>query len=816
MLKLYKEPFVGKYHGNDSPILLGIGDICDGKNVRKAGPRGGWKPRKGCTLHNTTTIAAAPVKSLHQYTHPRNSDYHFIAQCNSNLYDATNDPPATGTTFGSSISTLAGTTSGFSDMVKEWWLYADGSGGPVVWGGDTPFCTGFVVWDNSESAYIDYTRIVSDNDSSTEAIVLGAASDVYYVCSPEIAEAITLDLGSTVNAAAATATVSSWQSGAWSDRSASDGTAAAGATHAIDGSLTWTRSANDTMRVIGGIMGYWYKVSFSGALTGSVDVISCKVICDPARMTNKWNGVYQIPTGIRFYDASATEYEDYLGQLSNVSTSQYLQLNDATTSDFIYIKSPEPLCGLGFGVVAGYEQTDNAQVDSIEYWDGDSWNAITTGIIDETLDGGADSSFAQSGTIWWNAAGLTVHKRTMPFDSGPGYWYRVSWDATLTNAGDDIRVCFITTATFPKALGAYSGVVEFKGRALLWGDTEFPNRLRFSAYDAPDCFSGDDSGYTDIFGNMEEIVCAKRFYNELLVFKEHSIWLLEGYDPSTFGVARVSETVGTCAPKSVQIAEAGFPGMNVNEPLTIVAFMDTDGVYVIDGKKPRKVSGPVDHYFNTEYSTAIGASNIPDCHAHIDPLNNEYQLHGSFLETVSTLVYNYVSDEWYPPFDRNSSVLLAMSSAVTLRGTDGRYYCYAGAYTGYVARLENDTTDKNSSNQDVIITHQIKTRAISLEQKLSTTLRFDFRRANIEAQARSSGTITTKFYKDLATSGTTIAIPAAISLVNTGYNLVTDGLDVSQYDCSCFQLEFIAATADLELEIWSILYEVEARGEIAV
>ena len=157
-------------------------------------------------------------------------------------------------------------------------------------------------------------------------------------------------------------------------------------------------------------------------------------------------------------------------------------------------------------------------------------------------------------------------------------------------------------------------------------DPEFPNRLRFSAKDRPDCFSGTDSGYTDAFGDMSEIVAVKRFFNELIVWKANSVWLLEGWAPENFGVARVADTIGCCAAQSAVVVETGYPTMKADEPLSIAIWMDTDGIYVLDGRKPRKASADVDQYFNTEYATAITATKLGNCQAFPDRMNNEYHL----------------------------------------------------------------------------------------------------------------------------------------------------------------------------------------------
>jgi len=830
MIKMFKEPFTGNYNGITPATLLPVGSVSDGLNVRKIGEGGGWKPRKGCTVHNTTapgcSAATTGFLSLHQYTHPRNEDYHFLGQfaCTGDggvLYDATDDPPASGTTFGTSIkSSLSETVPGFSTMVGEHFFYADGSGRPIVWGGDLPFCSGFIAHfdigdTGTPDTYVDYTREVIDNRTGTMAVLRADVHDVYYVCSPEIASAVKLTLGTTVNLEASVLTVESWQAGAWDSRTSDaawdDGTDdPAGDTHGKTGTVTWTVQTLDTMRVIGGIMGYWYKFSFSGVLTAGVQITKCQVVFAAQSLTNKWNGVYEYPTAVRFFDQSTGEYIDATGKVLNESTSQYMQIGSMNTADFILVKSAEPLTAIGFAMVVDYTQQEASKVDQIDVWSGTSWTAVTTGIIDETLDEAGDSSLAQTGTIWFNAAAVTAKRRTFDWDSIPGYWYRVSIDTTLTDT--DVRVFMMATAMFPEVLAAADGVIEFKNRLFTWGDPEYPNRLRYSANGRPDCFSGSDSGYTDAFGDMKPITCALRFYNELIVWKEDSVWLLEGFSPQTFGTLRIADTIGLASPKSAVVVETGYPAMKTDEPLSIALWQDTDGVYVLDGRKPKKVSGPVDHYFNTEYTTAIAAASINNRQAFVDPLNNEYHL----LLPTSELVYNYVRAEWYPPWERNVDLVCGIS----LRGTDNRYYTYGGDAAGTVYRLENDTTDKaeNAASPyytDVAISHKIKTRAISVKQPEATTLRFSFRKLWVEGKAQDNPTaITTTFFKNMIDTGTALAVPAAIDMEVDDHGLAFDGLDTSQEGCVCFELEFSLNSADLEMELWSFLYQLEARGEI--
>src|SRR4030042_305941 len=96
----------------------------------------GWKTREGYTKHNTTALGAYQVKSLHQFVHKDMGTRLFIAQANDNLYSATNDPPAAGTPFGSSVLALtasAGVAS--SDMVGDDWIGTAHGTDPWAWSG---------------------------------------------------------------------------------------------------------------------------------------------------------------------------------------------------------------------------------------------------------------------------------------------------------------------------------------------------------------------------------------------------------------------------------------------------------------------------------------------------------------------------------------------------------------------------------------------------------------------------------------------------------------------------------------------------------
>ncbi len=807
-LVITREDFNGKYDGVTPSILLPPGSVTDGLNMRKVSKAGGWKSRKGCALHNTTAAeSGAEIKSLHQYKHPYNSDYHFIAQVNSKLIDSTDDPPAAGTSFGSDLGVAVGTTAGFSCVVNDKFCYADGSGTPVVYAGTAPYPLAVFTFQNSDSSYTDYTREAIDGRSTTVVNILAGANDKIYILTHERISAVTFDL-TAVNSTARTLAVKAYRSGSWSAVSSlSDGTASGGAPFAQDGTVSWTASANDTLAVVGNVMGYGYEFSWDGTLSGTVTAAKITVTMAAATITNKWSGKFEWANGALFYDQSAGQYVEALGKLTNESDSQYLDISSATTSDYIYLKAAEPICGVGFGVANGYGNTADAQIDLIEYWSGSAWTTCGT-LSDTTLDGGGDSSFAQTGRIFFNAGQLTPVKRIFESDKVPGYWYRVSWDAGLST---NTRIYAALYAAQPESLPAYSGCVEFKGRLFLWGDPQYKNRLRYSGYAKYDSFSGSDSGYTDAFGGEDSILCAIKFYNELVVFKKNSVFLLEGYSPSTFGILKLADTVGIASPKSAQTVEVGYASMHADEGVNIVIWQDTDGIYVLDGRKPKKISDPVSHYFDPEFSTCIAAANIESLQAFIDPLKNEYHL----LIPSYELVYNYVADEWYPPFQRQ----IVLTTGLSLRGTDNRYYTYGGSASGFVMKLETDTTDKTTANADQAIVHRVKTRAITSlvadqggRLYFSPTMRFVVNGAKLIAKARSSGNATVKAYYDLASSATTLTSSA--SLINSGKALAEPSVAINQPNLTCIEFEFYMASADVEMELWSFHYGTETQGRI--
>jgi hypothetical protein len=1018
-LKMYKEKFVGKYNGVVPATLLPPGWISGGVNIRKvSGGGGGWKVRKGCALHNTTAAqSGTAIKSLHQYTNPRSLDYHFLAQCNSKLLKETaaaKNPPAVDASYGTDLGVTVGTSPGVSCVVEEDLFYADGSGRPIVWGGNTPYCLGWIVYDGTDEDYNDYSIQASDGRTDTYAYAFGGTDDAIYICSPEIASGIKLTI-STANAQTATLKVYSWVNGAWQERSTGydDGTLSGGKTMAETGTISWTKNATDEMMILEGIMGYWYKLvpqaeigstlrgdgisnadiinetcdalgswidddentgastqethsgrevfkfytnddgriaqrsldigtigaSFSlsfemypsvavsanymlisvdngdilfqirfradavevydgsawnevatatknvayqkwtidvdsstpasatcniyldgylvaadadcsdtagvatdglckmnltqsgsgtnvvyinyfkvgsdqGQITDApVKVTKCQLTQPASLVTNKWDGSYSYVTGCVKH-ASHRGYTDNFADVVDGATGTYLALSDiGDDHEGVFLKTPEPATAFEFLFITQVN-TGTVAVARIEYFDGNQWQRVTTGIVDGTASGAV--ACAKDGVIEFQGHLMSPVLSTMLLydvddaisinDDVPGYWYKIVWDAVMVSSP---RIYSIKYAPSPTTLPTCKGVVEFDGRLFLWGIDEYANRLRYSAYRQPDVFTGDDSGYTGAFGGLDKPIAVVNFENTLVVLKKNSIWALGGNSTDGYTTTRITANVGISSPASVQVSEVGSPVMHALEVRRVLIWQDVDGIYLYDGSKTKKASGAVDQFFNPEYTaTAIAAANIATLGSFIDPTNNEYHL----LIPGGELVYNYVSDEWYPPWDRS----LDLTFGISLKGTDGRDYTYGVTSGGFICKLENDTSDKDAANADVIISHSVKTRALSVGEEEGITFKFTLRRLWAELKARSEGTITTETFGDMASSGAAQATPSDMSMVAAGKTVAVPHLDTKEEGLSCVQIEHSLAAADQEMEIWGIIYEAEVRGEIGV
>jgi hypothetical protein len=812
------EPFVerltGEYDGVAFPDFLPEGSLSDGKNMRKISALGGWKPRKGYSLLNTTAAAAAPL-GVWSYQNKATKDYHIISQIDADLRDMTSnqeellteggevllaedgealavtvtaEPFTEATSIGTSIfSGVSGEVPGFAAIVGDEFIFADGSGAPVICGGESPLCEALLL--ASGTSFVDYSTEVRDSNSDTYAAIPASGTPVYYVCSKERASGILLNFGS-VNTNNVSVTIAARRSGSWTNVSGQNDGTAGTYTHDTDGTIEWTASSSDESFILGNRMGYWYRVTFSGTPT-AVQILKCRVVRAASRMTNKWDGTYRYPTGAMYYDASAGVYQDRLGAVTSVSEDEYMDLASGTTSDFLYIKAPEPVAIFGFAIPEGQINSANAQIDTVEYFNG-AWTSI--GFADTTLDGGADSSFGQTGFVKLTASHAPAELiLDGSGDTVPGYWYRISWDAALSA---ETRIYTIVYGAQPADFSTIEGVVEFQGRAIYWGHPNYPNRLIRSPYERPDELCTLEEKLSQPCGSGTIIACVV-LQDILVVLLDNGVY----YTPDGYTMKVVSHKVGIVARAGFAISEFGDKQMNQEQVQSVALWPDSDGVYKFDKTGLAKISGAIDHYFNPVYDTVLTAEEMQGLQAKVNPLSNEYHL----VLPSTELVYALETDEWYPPWER----ALPLQTINVLKDKNDRYRIVGGAQAGFLLLLDEADNDRDSSNAEVAIEHSIKTREFT-----SKTLVMEFlvRRIWAMMKAQTSGSVVCKIYPEHASSGTTEEVPAAITLVKSGKTYGIDNLDMSQEEITSFSIELTCNAVDTEMWVMWLAFLIEETG----
>jgi hypothetical protein len=127
-------------------IALEPGAIVSAQNMKRPAPgiMAGWGPRRGMAKNNSTAIGAYPIATLHQFINPTFGTRCFMAQTNDKVYLATNDPPDTGTTFGTVKFTLTASSGDmYSDSIGDDWAGAASGTNPIAWSGGTAYPDGF-------------------------------------------------------------------------------------------------------------------------------------------------------------------------------------------------------------------------------------------------------------------------------------------------------------------------------------------------------------------------------------------------------------------------------------------------------------------------------------------------------------------------------------------------------------------------------------------------------------------------------------------------------------------------------------------------
>jgi len=769
----------------------------------------GWKTREGYTDHNTTTLGAYQIKSLHQFVNKDIGTRAFIAQANDNLYSATNDPPAAGTTFGSSVYALTASTGvAFSDRVGDDWVGAANGTTPWAWSGGTAYPDGVLI-DRAGTAttyHNGYDKVRDTNASTYITWAQDATADVYIGFRRRLKGLnITITAG-TGNIVAANLSVKAMRSSSWAavtGMPSGDGTRdTATSTKSFNqsGAITWTASSLDEPYVLPGTTShlFWYKLELDADVTDGIKVEKITVIEDCQAQTNLWSGRYNQALGVIL--ETSTGYENYTSECVDGSDYSYMDVGGLTTSYAIYAGFSYPAFGIGLQITGdGVNEgnIDTAATATVSYW-----NAVTSGwvsvgaISDGTMSG--TYSLNHSGLIQWNGQAIYEDKREFADIPLSLYWYKIAWNVTLplkiyiwdvaqTQKPD-------TVVPFPK----YDGIMEYNGRAIYWPGYVYKSGLDYSEEEYSYVLNGPRAGSTgNIFGPGTVNAAAKLHSYAVISTKDpYRLYLLEGKVPRKFDELLLSAKVGCLAPHTMVTIEDNVRIFSTDRAVHSVIFLSHDGVYLTDGMTVMNISQAISDLFN-DTAPYIEMSTADDSYAWIDytekTVHFAVPINTTGTGTQSTLnreiVYNYITDEWYDQVVRANPA----ACGIDLIDSNNERLPYIGDYAGYVYRC--DGADDSGSGVTAYVT---TADFVPVAGQLGDALNYQSTITSIKAKAKakSSGAITLTLYPDNKSTGVTPT--STINMISSGYGYAQGRVPVNEFG-ETFSIKF---QSDNPLEIY--------------
>lgn len=665
----------------------------------------GFETRKGYSKHNSTAYNASSNSPLnmYQFRKGKNVERHFLVQFgNNNLLEATNDPPSTGTTFGSVIH--AGSSgqipASFTD-VNDYLVYSNGADQHQIYAGEDQDIEAFIVvkdtgaHDHFPDIGEDYTFDVRDSSSSGVAVLdsLGDYAtdyDAIYIMTKTPIDLLYFAV-SAANGTSADLKLDIWTNSGWSNEAITDNTATGGATFAQSGTVVVTDNAasrtDEIPRMMFNQTGYWYKLYLDNgdSLDAEVEISHVNYDCTTfIPLVNIWNGVETDLVESFVYINADTAYYNY--------STAAITVGDLTSSDIIYVASAYPLEGIyfDFGTTINTTGAD----PTISYWDGSSWQATT-----EKVDG--TNEFLESG---WCIFARPTDEQPRQFKNTKyyAYWYKIVVDATIDSS---VTMSVLGMPYFDiNELGSVGNVCgTWKNRAL-YTFNKFPRDIYVSESGEHMKLNGSDYAILQPGDGRDNATKAiVKFHNEIMVFQEEvgkdggCVTIFEGYSPATFGKLVLSTKIGTFSAKSVDVVD-GSKSSSTKRDLnaqTQAFFLSHYGVFMSDGRIVTCISDDIQNYFDPRFSECIRAGYEDEMWLSWDTTENMIKIgivSGSSATTCNKFFcYDLASGQWYEDTYADS---LSVFSEV--EGASGQFHALqvaAGSTTGFVYRMNSGTND---------------------------------------------------------------------------------------------------------------------------
>lgn len=562
------------------------------------------------------------------------------------------------------------------------------------------------------------------------------------------------------NASAATAAVSYWNGTNWVlCASLTDTTSASGVALAQDGKLEFTSTVDlAKASMIKGSMAYYYQIVWSG-LDDDASVYYATVDAAPQALVDIWDGS---PRQIMqfFKCTSAGNYTDYT---TNVFTQDYVdddlptfaKLDSLSYTSMVYVGFSERMCGVRLLLPDdGYiNNTDNCIV-SVYYWNGSAWTSV--GAVQDDTTSPDGESLHHSGDITWQPKDQNTEFQTTINSTGPFYFYKLQWSKTLDGS---VRVDYVTGIPAQQEVVPYRLAAMWQNRLWLLNEaSHHKNGGVCSAYGTNCFFNGKDSAKVT-FGGDEEIVGATTFftryggnlYDNLVVFKRASIYLVDGTDMASWKQYCVSDTVGLIAPKTLVKCDVNFevaPGVTKH----VLMFRSARGIEYYDGNTITTVSKDIDAFFREGSEVEVNKNLVWREYGFFDAVRGEY--HWGFASKNSTYLdqewaYNVLEKKWYEVRRGDGRYL---NCGWPVMDAQGNNYTFAGTCCARIMR-----TDFGTNFYGHPIEHILRTGDSPIDGLIEYITAIDQVKVMVKAKnASTNGDVTLEHYPDVDLEGTDI------------------------------------------------------------
>jgi hypothetical protein len=796
----------------------------------------GIRSVRGMSVINSSAMNDNPkIRNIFQLRKSQPPESHVLVQAynsgetQSKVFRLSTNPPNTGTFTPVALHTDASVAGRgrFSDAPLGHVVYCNGEE-TLTWSGIESRPSYFAIYDGlDDPLWIkDYTEQIWTTRADSENIATlkrsaSTGSVTCYIVNTLPIEAFKLYIESANTRAAATVLVDYWTGSSYTPvTSLSDSTYSGGIPLAQTGTISFD-STEDTakVKIFEGIMGYFYRLTIPDAT--DTCTISRITITEPfQKLRDIWDGnprrilSFQVGTGTIFTDGTTNVFEDQFiyDDSTGFDESSYVNLdNKGGLGSHFVLGFQERQMGVYMKFIPGKENTLANATLAVYYWNGETWQAVTD-LVDSTF---TDSkTFRQSGQVTWAPQDRNVEFKTTVSTqtvaiADPLYYYKFETSIAVQGASDRVLVYYIAGIPAQVDISNYKFALNAQERLWLFNDQAGDkNSALVSNQNTLNVFNGDDSRSGDrfFFGNDDDVLAATELHikstegslSNILVLKNNSTYLIDGFNPDTWRIIQVSDRIGCNAPLTLDNSSIGLE-FSPLQGKQVAVWQGNGGIYAWDGTSILSLSDSVKNYFDQTRTESIKLSRASESRGFFEVNDGNHYYHWLFTSNATTtnhfdseVIFDFRHQGWFE-MDRAGRPLQA--GTVVIATDTGVTYSYGAIDTGQICRLHNGN-DFAGGN----ITATFSTGEIPLSGSVMQETKLRYLRLITGSKATTTNNIQITHYVDGNNTGQTFTM----SPTKSGYRLTMPVASRDQY--GTFHRIMMSMTTNNEVRGFEPLY----------